>query len=184
MARSQRAGGAPKPCQGSVPGCRAGKAPARLPGRFGERRFAGRIPSAQPLVLTSPTEGWEGASSWLPTISPLPWLQQHKRLQMTTKRVAGECCVCVCALGTPCHLVTCHLVTAPWSIWGQECACAAKEGLGVGVSLSHQSPLGIPGSLSRKRVPVTRHFQDCQPHWRPLTLQVMGSPGGRCGSQE
>lgn len=65
--------------------------------------FAGRSPSAQPMVLTSPTEGWEGASSWLLPISPLPGSSSTKGCKSPLKKQLD---VCVCALGTPHHLVT------------------------------------------------------------------------------
>lgn len=99
--------------------------------------FAGRSPSAQPMVLTSPTEDWEGASAWLPTISPLPGSSSTKGCKSPLK---NSWCVCVCALGTPRHLVTVarSQVAAPRCIWCQACACPTavpKRGLVLAASL-------------------------------------------------
>lgn len=41
------------------------------------------------LCCCSPTERWERASAWLPSIALLPWLQQHKGLQIPSKRALG-----------------------------------------------------------------------------------------------
>lgn len=53
-----------------VSGYRGRKTPAACLRGLGTM-FPGKPPSAQPMVLTSPTEHWEGASFWPPTISLL-----------------------------------------------------------------------------------------------------------------
>lgn len=63
--------------------------------------FPGRSPSAQPMVLTSPTEYWEGASTWLPTIS----LLGSSSTKLCKLLLKNTWCVCMCPLETPCHLV-------------------------------------------------------------------------------
>lgn len=65
--------------------------------------FPGRSPSAQPMVLTNPTEHWEGASVWPPTISLLLGSGSTKGCKLPLK---NTWCVRVCPLGTRHHLVT------------------------------------------------------------------------------
>jgi len=84
--------------------------------------FPGRSPSAQPMVLTSPTELWEGASAWPPTISLLLGSSSTKGCKSPLK---NTWCVCMCPPGTPRHPVTVvrSQVAALQSIWCQACAC-------------------------------------------------------------
>lgn len=101
--QGQQAGAFPKPCQGSAhppaPSL-AAELGKHLPARLGGlgTPFAGRAPSAQPMVLTSPTEGWEGASICLPSIAPLPGSSSTKGCKSPLKQ---SWCVCVGPGDTP-----------------------------------------------------------------------------------
>lgn len=109
--------------------------------------FPGRSPSAQPMVLTSPTEHWEGASVWLPTISLLLGSSSTKGCKSPLK---NTWCVRVCP---PCHLcgtvIGCcsvkHLVPSMCLSHSD-----AKEVPGFGCH-PHKPPLGILGSYPRKK---------------------------------
>lgn len=134
-----------------IAGHGAGKPPASLPGGLGTS-FPGRCPSAQPMVLTSPAERWEGASVWPPTISLLLGSSSTKGLQISAKKYLV--CVHVSSGDTlsPRHcgtVIGCcsveHLV--PSMCLSQS---DAKEMPGFGCH-PHKPPLGILGFYPRKK---------------------------------